>query len=501
MGTTAEKTSEKLDIHQRNKTEQESDEWFKSEFDRTSGTEPLKPLDSKRYGYAVKGAFITITRQRGAESRDENIHLIPAIYDLTLLQKRTTELALAKKPTEQIAQTLHEECKLSYGVVLQSEGEGTLGNRRTVPVAPVPDGIVSAPLIEAPIVGTPIIFTKDGYEFGSFTSKEEYLRWLPALRAGWHFHNQWCVDLPTESVAYLADQAEETLKNLNNQLRNLHGVSIYSISPRHLRYYSDGDMKSQRSGEYGLRSAYFPSGGMRPLLYDAPAWVVGLRIGSRMVPGRVFVTPEGRFIGSDWCQREADKNGGIDLHTGQYTRHTLMSWCAGPGISKFGDDEIKKRHGSVRRASLPASSFAGIGSAKVAARKKLLKLLVTVKNTSTLRDGMFVDDETTQESSLRYFVKKRFLDDEDISESDYGPFCTDDGTLTIVGFAARFGKYSHIAHVPTQPGVGLIAPQLQGYDRYPGVLSDHWAIEESDDYVITDKALVKEIVTTMKEAF
>jgi hypothetical protein len=497
MTATAVKGKGKVDIHGRDEDHRAADKWFEKEYEAIRGKAgSVGPADPKRYGYATKGAFLTITRVRGEESSAEKVELIPALYDLSVLQTLATELGKAKVPAEELRQKLHRDASVKYGVAIASESEHSIGRKQSVPLAPDAKGYVLTPGIEQPILGTAVLFEGDGkYAFGSLDSKKAYLEWLPAIQSGWHLHNHWCIDLPSERVADLADRTGEMLEQLNNQIKNLHGVSIYMIQPRWLRYYSDGDMGSQRSAAYGLRNASMPQGGVRPLLYDAPAWVVGLRMGSRMVPGRVFITPEGRFIGSDWCQREADKNGGIDLHTGEFTKHTLMSWCAGPGISKFGDDVIKARHGSLRRAVVQKTQPGALEVGQIIARKRLLGLLVRAKSKEGELALSGVNPEATQRDSLRFFAVGV-----NVGHNPEWENWQDGEEANLIGFSARFGKYTYTVTVPLNPKHGTIDPRGANFSKTAIMTQQqHYQLQHAV-YAIGNDALAKEIVAAMKEA-
>lgn len=481
-----------LDVHGRTPEQQEADRLFREDYQRVrdGGKGKLNPVDPKLFGHAAEGAFLTFKRVRGDTSVEEKVSLPSGLYNLKHVEALATKMGMAKAKGEDISKAIAVEGRVRYGVAVSPETEASMGRKTVVRVAPDVSGYVNIPGIELPVVGTAIIFREDGgYQFGSITSREEYLRWLPLIQGAWSNHNGWCVDLPSTRVLDLVDQTSTMLDNLNNQLKNLHGVTIYMIAPRWLRYFSDGSMDTQRSGEYGLRLGEGAGGGMRPLLYDAPAWVVGLRFGKIMIPGRVFVTPEGRFICSDWCQREVDKGGGIDLHTGQYTRHTLMSWCAGPGISRFGgnDPEIAARHGTVVRARLSVPTV----SAKVAgARRALLQQIVLLKNKPTLRHGQVQDSDATQVKSLRYYELDPSDLDDDSQFNHYN---------LLVGVSARFGKYMHEVRVPVSAD-GFIVPGAAEFHRWPftGWLGLGYS---GETYVVDNTETAQNIVALMKEAF
>ena len=266
-------------------------------------------------------------------------------------------------------------------------------------------------------------------------------------------------------------------------------------------------MQSQRSAAYGVRAAERPNGGMDPLLYDGPAWLVGLRIGRRMVPGRIFVTPEGRFIASDWCQREVGKGGGIDLHTGEFTRHTLMSWCAGPGISKFGDDTIKAKHGVLRRPSRVAAN-SKMDPVVAEHRKELVKLLAPLRRKPEQWELASFDPEAKGVDSLRLF----FTDADTVSIENVpamGAFqsedAEDDEAHNIVGFSARFGNYTYTMYVPLgKDDLRLLLPAHAMYVREAGKQSNTSAMYVSSHgflYRVKDAELAAKITQHLKESF
>lgn len=143
--------------------------------------------------------------------------------------------------------------------------------------------------------------------------------------------NSWTIDPPSLRAMDLVRDTGYMFRELADQLRLQPEVELLAIAARWLRYYSDGDMESQREGNFGVRLAPANNYGTRPLLYDGPAYAVTIRIHGALIPGRLYVNRQGEFMCSDWCQREIGKSGnGIDLFTGKSVRHTLSTWCAGP---------------------------------------------------------------------------------------------------------------------------------------------------------------------------
>lgn len=198
-----------------------------------------------------------------------------------------------------------------------------------------------------PAVGT--VIKSDGTA-GYINSKEAYLRALPALcktPGAWN-EALYLQMIPCEAVAYLADKADEMWKALQKEMELLPEAELYSITPVLCRYFSDGDKKTQISARWGQRSdgttlsGWTPVGNSRPMLYDGPAWRVGLKIAGTVVNGGIIIAEHGSFVATIWCQREVSKDGGIELINGEILPHTLMSWCAGAGMDKFGGELAKK---------------------------------------------------------------------------------------------------------------------------------------------------------------
>lgn len=189
------------------------------------------------------------------------------------------------------------------------------------------------------IAGTPMTKSGDTLVLGGVLTPDEYLRYLATIHASRLRSNTWTNDIPHESLMGLQAKAQEMYDKLNKDFALIPGVSCYTVQARWLRYFSDGSMETQKAGLHGVRYAPRPSRGRAPLLYDGPSFVVGLEGKmsngrQHILPLRVFITPDGQFICSDQCQREVDKGGGIDLITGVNTKHTLLTWVAGPALSR-----------------------------------------------------------------------------------------------------------------------------------------------------------------------
>lgn len=366
---------EKLDIHGRDAATRERDKWYTESARKISELGMISPLAADRFGYAQQQHYVEIVR-KNADGTAESIQvpLATGIYDRTTLRKEFLAIGKQEKlpPKEEIAKRVFAKAGFARAVALHTEGEGTTGSSAPLRLAPIPDGFVIGPTALVPLSGTVVTFDGSGnIGYDSMKSEAEYHEYLRAVQGQHSMNNMWTMDIPCAAVAGMANHAEEMLGKLRDQIKTLPGVSIYSIHPRWLRYFSDGDMSSQKtSGIDGtLRLAPGVGSGLRPLLYDGPAWVVGIFLGKKMIPGRVFVNSEGQFLCSDWCQREVDKRGGIDLITGKNTKHTLATWIAGPGLSRFAQGErvIKASHGTVRKAKVDLNRLRGIATAKLTA--------------------------------------------------------------------------------------------------------------------------------------
>lgn len=138
----------------------------------------------------------------------------------------------------------------------------------------------------------------------------------------------WCFAVPCAAVAPMLDGHESVMHFVQEQLALAGGWKLLEFSPRWLCYYSDGSKDTQQN--YIRMHKLTTQAIARPLLYSGPAWALLLETpDGTVLQGRVFVTAEGKFICSDWCQRDStDKGNGISLQVSQYT---LAGWCSGPG--------------------------------------------------------------------------------------------------------------------------------------------------------------------------
>lgn len=357
----------------RTKEQIEADDWFAAEVKKCGRGRSSSESGQYKYNSGSQAAQILLKNGAGGNT-ELTVPLKAGLYDTKKLSAILSKEAIKPGMTGEALAELATAAIITSMLALPQESESAIGSKSSFPAVVGKDVVTVVEM--TPLAGTVLDLSKSGLDrYTSLSSLADYASALPFLQSAWANGNTWCVDIPTERVAPMADQTPEMLANLKDQVKHVGGVDVYMIRPVWLRYYSDGDMSSQRtSGPTQLRNAPYARGaGLRPLLYDAPAWCVGLMFGGKILQGRVFVTPEGKFIGSDWCQREADKSGGIDIHTGKYTNHTLMTWCAGPGISRFGG-KAAEEFGQVRKANLRK------GKVKVSADKgSLIRLAVLAK--------------------------------------------------------------------------------------------------------------------------
>lgn len=170
---------------------------------------------------------------------------------------------------------------------------------------------------------------------GPAITSEQYLKLLPALYTGmarFGFIYTYCVW--DESIAPEWDRAPDTLKNFQEMLKLLPQVTCYGAIPCRLRY--TGFAKTSQGGVIRrIEEPYSTSD--NSLLYDGPAWILLLAIDGEPVRGRIAVTEDGRFIVSDWCFRETPhQDERYEMFSGAFIKHTLLTWCAGPLLDRFG---------------------------------------------------------------------------------------------------------------------------------------------------------------------
>lgn len=339
--------SKQSDLHGRTPEQVTADEWFRKQWQQRYGSDLSGDmLDAKRFSFAKKGHFVEIVRRNvEGEPITTRINIPPYGFDRHVVEKILRAEATGETlDVEKIEQAIAES---ALQPLVAINGEDHTSQKMLFLVAPTPDGLLKLGVPQQqPLNGT--LLNCDGTISNDTMDEETYRAYLPLMQRAPRPGNGFTMDVICAEVAHLVKDTPEMLAKLNAQLAGLPGTSVYMAQPRWLRYYSDGDMSSQRSALHGIRNAPYPvrDGGeyMRPLLYDGPAWVVGLRLGDKLLPGRCFVNSNGDFICSDWCQREVDKGGGIDLYTGANVKHTLMTWVAGPAISRFGPADLKEAH-------------------------------------------------------------------------------------------------------------------------------------------------------------
>jgi hypothetical protein len=244
----------------------------------------------------------------------------------------------------------------------------TTGEKRTIMSNAVkdraPSGLRRTVLEEMP--GNIFAETQDVLPFTSELAEE--MDECYSSPNGWHY--DW-PHMPTE----LEDTPETRQRLIDTVLEQLGEVpfefKITGLQRRWLFYYSDGSMESQKrfdryiptpssqspyDRQWKLRDRYqmyynslmrdakvpVPKGiagkwgNMRACLYAGPAWTLRFQIDGQdplLERCRVFITDDGTFIGSDWCQRHdysSYNNGGINLQMGIYT---LSGWIMGPCLT------------------------------------------------------------------------------------------------------------------------------------------------------------------------
>jgi hypothetical protein len=82
-----------------------------------------------------------------------------------------------------------------------------------------------------------------------------------------------------------------------------------------------------------------------PVLWDGPAWLVGLEIGGILTHRwvKVYMTPEAEFLCSGWCERSVvpprGGQSGINLQVGELS---LEAWLIGHFLPRVREEEEKE---------------------------------------------------------------------------------------------------------------------------------------------------------------
>jgi hypothetical protein len=187
--------------------------------------------------------------------------------------------------------------------------------------------------------------------------------------------NNWNYDWPHLQVEIEGDGADHPirlaiLERLNREMADHpYTFQVTGLQRRYLMYFSDGNYQSQQAFERyvprpdsspfrrdgslrkkynwiwnsNMRDAKVPVpqtesklyGNLAPCLYTGPAWVVRFQLDGQdplLERCRVYVTDEGEFICSDWCQRhdQTSYGDGINLQRGIYS---FGAWVTGPCVT------------------------------------------------------------------------------------------------------------------------------------------------------------------------
>lgn len=194
-------------------------------------------------------------------------------------------------------------------------------------------------------------------------------------------HNSWNYDYPNWSVdqSFPAEQLAAVKARLVKDMSTSGMKFDCVLQPRSLLYFTDGNYESQQRFEAliprpnglpylrdgSLRRRYrgtwssqdrdqgvpFPKayqsevGNLTPVLYKGQALVCRFTLDDQVIAFegcRVYLTPEGDFICSDWCQRHdfsSYQSGGINLQMGIYD---FKSWVLGPCVSRATQQRVFK---------------------------------------------------------------------------------------------------------------------------------------------------------------
>ena len=151
-------------------------------------------------------------------------------------------------------------------------------------------------------------------------TRETYATFIPSLRP---------------EVMALVRETPNVLALARDQVKYEPAMKVHGIALGWLRYISQTNALNQNDGRWNR--ARPSDSGMETILYDGPAFSVAPVLAGKALPGSVWITADGQFICSTWCQREVSQMPDVDLYTGRTLKHTLMSWLLGPGLEHFGD--------------------------------------------------------------------------------------------------------------------------------------------------------------------
>jgi hypothetical protein len=220
---------------------------------------------------------------------------------------------------------------------------------------------------------------------------KQYLKWARKYEPERLDNTRWLLDGPDPAVERQQEKLlPQFLRRFEERGYQKLGVTLLFAQLRHLLYISDGDFLSQRQwiGAYyrptnrrysALEAMYlaerWEQAGYRtdlvrthlrqfseahaipfeawaadvpslsevdPILWDGPAWLVGLEIEGILTHRwvKVYMTPEAEFLCSGWCERSVVPPGngpsGINLQVGELS---LGAWLIGHFLPRVREEE------------------------------------------------------------------------------------------------------------------------------------------------------------------
>lgn len=175
----------------------------------------------------------------------------------------------------------------------------------------------------------------------------------------------------TEESMAMFERREQVLERFTAMVAGTPEVQVIDVMPVHL-HVAGTAWGHQRRGHTLLPKLTGASSASEGALYtyNAPAWLVGLRLGGSVLQGAVYCREDGRFLISTWCQREVTKDGLYEAYGGGAMGHTLLTWALGPGFHRasYGPNSARS-HLALRPARLKEASapVIKIGNEKAAA--------------------------------------------------------------------------------------------------------------------------------------
>jgi hypothetical protein len=234
---------------------------------------------------------------------------------------------------------------------------------------------------------------------GQYTELGAYAPYSDALHAeleeAYRDRNGWMLDYPHYQLGMDEHVAEARALRANlegRMAKHPFDFQITGLDRRYLMYCSDGDKNSQKrfvglSTRYGQDTPYRRDGSLRrryepiwssdlrdkgvpfpheldpegdkniPVLYHGPAYALRFLLDGQIPAFNhcfVYVTPDGDFIGSDWCQRHdftSYGGGGINLQMGIYdvdvwittscVQHAIKQGCFKPKHTSYQTVDVR----------------------------------------------------------------------------------------------------------------------------------------------------------------